>query len=673
MPSWKDRATKEDDGNQGWKSRARVEENPEIPPTALEDALGVFNAPSIGERIPIIGPLAAKAGTAVAAGLMAPFSDKTFGELYNESTIEDEKRKAIYAKKYPVANVAQDVFASAALPAPGAGTAVMSGAGKLAKGVNAAAGIGRKATINYGAAEADSFLRGGPEGSGNFAAGATVGTELLPKAIKPIAKGIRKYSFGVTDKLAEAYAKRAPFINKESEALLKADVDAVISGLKNKTSAAKDAYSGASLSGRTAQQIETMRLAQTQPGIDKAAELVDAAKDLRLKISQQSSTAFDVLQDSGELINMDPVKQQITSRMKSLKIGDQVPPANTASGQQYQKLQTYRDFLDNVAPPDAPNIEPIELKKFIQMLDAEIDSAFDAARASGYVTKGDRSLIETRQDINKYLYEIPGYSSVMKPLAEDTRLLKGLNESFETEAEALKTLKNISKPENRQTKALVGELQKKSGKDFLSSVGEYERAQSLLKDPVRLQQHLDSLPSSQKTKELLTLYEAAKQKAKDVTGGVSEKGSQSLIRRVGSDTRNDIEGKKVLSNIGKEGGQDFIQRAEDLAAKRALEQGFTRGSRNVNLGSASLAGLVGAVSQKLAPQGGALGAIAGAMADIVGPQTYKKIVDLSMTPKFQRYAKVLEEAAARGPLAAAVAHNNLLKSDQDYRRMMSEK
>ena len=73
------------------------------------------------------------------------------------------------------------------------------------------------------------------------------------------------------------------------------------------------------------------------------------------------------------------------------------------------------------------------------------------------------------------------------------------------------------------------------------------------------------------------------------------------------------------------------------------------------------------------PQGGALGAVAGAMADIVGPQTYKKIVDLSMTPQFQRYAKVLEEAAARGPLAAAVAHNNLLKSDQDYRRMMSEK
>lgn len=627
---------------------------------------GVTEAPSIGERIPILGPLAAKAGTAFGAATMAPFSDKSFMQLYNEGIAEEEKKKAKYAEKFPVANFGQDVAAGMALPVPGASAAKV-GASLGQKALAQTGDLASRAVLNYGIAEGDAALRG-QEGSGDVAAGLTVAAGVLPPAVKGAGKFVRRFGFGVTDDVAQRYGQRASQINAESEAGLKKSIDDVINKIRGDVKQTKEAYDAAAGAAQTARQLEGLRLSQTQPTSEIANSVLDSARELRQKISQASSNAFDVLADTGP-INIDKIKNEISKKLSDLKIGNADPILSQK--EQFNKLSQVGDYLAELGG-EASEIEPVNLKKFVQMLDAEIDSGFEAAKFGGYVDRGTRSLMDIRKSINNVLLETPGYGEIMRPLADDTRLLETINSRFKDERQSIQNLKRLQNPEMRTDREAIQSLGEKTNKDLIGDLGEYEAARNILKNPVELEKYMASLPQSQRTAELLKLYEAAKTKAEPFKG-LSQRNSQNFLRGVMSERRPNIETKNTLDLLGKEAGQNFSERAKDLAVKNALDRGFTQGSRNVNLGAFSLGGAGGLVAGGVGQLfGQTLGSMAGAAADIVGPKTYKKFIDLSLTPAFQKFANILNNAAQRGPFALAIAHQNLMNANADYKSLMED-
>lgn len=146
------------------KMAAAPTKEPEKPflQRALHQARGLVEGPGIGESIPILGPLASKAGHAAAAGFGALTGDDKFGDLYNKLEEEDSKREADYAKEYPAANLTKNLVAPLALPIPNLGMAnAVGGAGKLAGLARGALGTADAVVPQMATSYADTALRTG--------------------------------------------------------------------------------------------------------------------------------------------------------------------------------------------------------------------------------------------------------------------------------------------------------------------------------------------------------------------------------------------------------------------------------------------------------------------------------------------------------------------------------
>lgn len=120
---------------------------------------GLFQGNTAGEGVPVLGPLAAKAGTAFGAALATPFSDKSFGQLYNEGRNADEKATTEYTHENPVAAGAKSLAGGMMLPMPGVG---LAGAAKAAPSlVRGAAGLADATIPSMAETYGDTLLRSG--------------------------------------------------------------------------------------------------------------------------------------------------------------------------------------------------------------------------------------------------------------------------------------------------------------------------------------------------------------------------------------------------------------------------------------------------------------------------------------------------------------------------------
>jgi len=625
--------------------------------------------------IPVLGPLAQKAGSAAAATVgrwAGAAKEPTFYQEYQRLENQRKAEQGEYAKKQPILSVASSLIGSSAIPAAGIGKIATAGKGAIQKGLGYLAEKGSTALGSAGISAADAATRDGDaEQAGKESLMFSGILDTLGLGGRAIKRVIPRTVFGVRGDTTKKYLERAPQINEIDEEKAISLVDEAYSGLKSGRDTAKEAMQSADLDKRAAQLNLVSDLKREKIPDQTIDQISDTLKNVRKEISFGSSKAFDVLKSSGKEISITPMKGSLTSKMKDFHIGGQRPPPGDATG--YDKLEMVRAYLDQITEGGNKKLSAEDAKKFVQYLDDTLDQAYSAAAsAGGYVTRGDRALKDFRKEIDSQLKKIPEYAAEMAPLSNKVKLLNDLQKHFKNKPASLRTLENIGDQANTPTREALKKLETETGTKIFEPIEKYEFARAALGDQAALRSTKEGLPES---KEFIRLVDGLKlaQEKFDPVKGMSLKSSGSIIKKVGGE-RNKVQQEKMLRYLGDQTGQDFVQMAKDLGVKNALDQGFLRGSRNVNLGAFSLGGMAKGVSSLLGGtgEGGgfaqAIGAGLGAAADVVGPQTYKKILDISMTPQYKKYAKMLSEAAQRSPQALAVTHNAIKEADAGYRQ-----
>lgn len=194
-----------------------VKAEPGFGQKAVDGTLAFFSGDggSIGDNIPIIGPLARKAGEGFRAGTeylgrKAFGTEKPFGEILSGIESENDARQAKFAKEHPYANVGRQIagaLGSAMIPIPGANAGGIIGAGTRIAGTAAISG-------------ADTALRtkslDEAKNSATFGGLAQTAMESIPvvgKAVGPLARpfgqGIEKLGAGIAESGAGRAVKAA--------------------------------------------------------------------------------------------------------------------------------------------------------------------------------------------------------------------------------------------------------------------------------------------------------------------------------------------------------------------------------------------------------------------------------------------------------------------------------
>jgi hypothetical protein len=144
----------------------------------------------------------------------------------------------------------------------------------------------------------------------------------------------------------------------------------------------------------------------------------------------------------------------------------------------------------------------------------------------------------------------------------------------------------------------------------------------------------------------------------------TEGGAEKLLQRVSRGK--DQYSKEALEAFDNRFGTQFADDLQNAAVKNQFTRETTNGSRRTLLGTVAGSAIGAAVG---GPMGSAVGSVAGAGAgatiDKVGGRIWQAVLDGTL--KVGPYAKVLEEAAKRGPAAVGVTHLMLMKNYPDYR------
>jgi len=121
----------------------------------------VATMPSIGEAIPLVGPLVRKAAHATSGALGMLRGEDPLSE-YSKAEAEAERRDADYAEKHPIAAGVRGGLAAAVVPAPNftAIKPLAEGAGALAKGLVGTANAGARVGANAAISAADAAVQG---------------------------------------------------------------------------------------------------------------------------------------------------------------------------------------------------------------------------------------------------------------------------------------------------------------------------------------------------------------------------------------------------------------------------------------------------------------------------------------------------------------------------------
>lgn len=642
-----------------------------VEPTTLESAVDYVKSLSglpgyVAGSVPVLGPAAQRAGEYAGAALKTITSGGNYGDFEKERARQQqltEQDRAKFEQMHPALALGGGVVGAAMLP----GVPVAKGAGLLSKTGSALGSL----ALTGGETALDAALRGrDAEEQALQSTGTQAGLMGLLATIKGVGKILPRIVTGVKGETVAKYKARAPQIRAESEEALVQDVIAareksVVEPMEQAKKAAETAKEAAD----QAKMLYREELKGREVPPELTQEIFQGTKDARAVAGAASSRGFDRLKESGEKIKTAPLIEKLESKMEQFKIGGKVHPGDQAS---HDVLQREVDFLKEMGD----EISPEDGKRLVQALDRMEEQAWDtAAQAGGYVQRSDRAIMDYRREVDAHLKQIPGYREEMEKASHATNALdefrKVIGKSEKQIESALKT------PSRFKEQAIAG-LEGVTGKEYTSKLKPLREAQEILQTPTRYAEEVSRLPEVQARAAAERAAEDAALWAKPVqhlgdTGGV-----QSALRRVESEVRPDLKNIHALDYLGELSGQDFLQRAEDLAVKRALEQGFTRGSRNVNLGGLSLSGamraganLLGGDPSQAAGFGAALGGILGGAADIFGPKVYRKFLDMQLNPKLAPYFTAIYKAAQRGPQAVAQAHQQLMENDPEYRNYIA--
>jgi hypothetical protein len=602
------------------QQQERLPEEKDFLMDKLEGARGFVS--HIGKDAPVLGPLATKAGNAIAAaGVKATdfFTGQdhgAYGDVYDKVTKQGEAEDRQFVKDHPVAAFGSAVTAGSMVPIPGSNFAkIIPGAGKIANIARGAFGIGEKVAPQAALSYADTAVRtGNPQLAEESAANTAkwgVGLQLLPKVVGAIGRGTARGFTGIKGETIDKYRARSPEINALSEenAILELEDAAKTVGRH-----------GENMAGEATRGAELAR----ERGLSEADEIMRGVADqikedipkARRAVSQGSGEAFDVLNNSDQRIPLNYIKGSITQRLDALKIGK----ALDTSSPEVRELVNFREFLDEIGQKD---LSPTDMKRLLQHLDTKIEDSYSKLQGGQRLNSGDKALMATRAGIDSNLKDpakgIPGYAEAMTPVARKTRALNDLSEEIGYGGDdTYRKLKNINTPAAKDKAAKLARFEEEFGGDYTKKLqgSEELRAKDYKKD-----------------------FEpkiAEGENLRRLGGTFSEARSQGILKRFGNNPNNNYDLGRKLDTLAAEYKKlnpdapfNPRQMADDLAVKRAFNTTHSEGSRNVNLGAFSVAGIAKAIGLSLekVPVLGGIGALLGAAADRGGPQAVKAVLD----------------------------------------------
>jgi len=623
----------------------------------VAEGVGAFlTKGSIGENVPIIGPLAEQTGAYFEAAL----SPKSIEEVKAQRQVERQKM----ATEAPGALAAQQLVGGIGgalmIPMPGAG-------------IKDAAGIGSRILGQAGLSAADTALRdksAAEVGAAGMESGLIqAGFESLPvvgKVAKMAAKPLEKPLAWVGKKAARVlstlseedvaeYAKRMAQINKApSTENLMDTIDAAVAKKALAVDGAKKALERAVSQADDAFKAVKFDLARVAPSTELADDLIVAIEGQKKVLGDMAEEAEDFI--AKKKIKVD--KEYLLSFMDKIGrglgkgIGDEVVAAQSKLMAQRERIAgAYDDVLTGQDLRDIMR----QIRKDIKWNQAagEFNDTLNAARKE--FTEGISEVIKKAA---------PKYAKQMEKMRDISQNLSEMSKNFGTRERAVAALSKAASSKGEFRLEALQKFSDLTGQDFPARLKGVAQARELLdlskRQDIRnlvIKNQMDAVRFAEKN---LEKYADAFEPVARLTPART----QSIISRQGFKNAS-IKDRRALEALSKELGQDLNQAIKDRNILEQFGKEYTRGSRLTVLGSTIGGGMGGLAG---VPIGGA----AGAALDKYAGQIIKAVMDKgSLLPgAADKYGRILAEASKQGNKAVILTHQSLLANDRDYQRLM---
>lgn len=297
---------------------------------------------AIGGQVPILGPLAAKAGHAVRAA----FSDGDFSENYDLYNRAHQQKEREWADENPRADMAAQLAAGGMVP----------GVNIAAKGKAAIPAVIGSMGANAGVAAGDAALRGYDP---TTAAGFSAAIEGTARGLGGIGNWMQRKGAStflrVPEEIQDYYKGNREGVTREMDDLgvFPAKVDRMRTELDDEVKAAVDGQKFARQQYATA-KAKMQDLARAKDMPEEATDrLMDVRQRLRQQRGEESGKAFNVLEAKGRPIDTGSLIDEIDDQISKLHID---PDGPLDADDAYQKLLKIRNRLKGI------RIDPERLK-----------------------------------------------------------------------------------------------------------------------------------------------------------------------------------------------------------------------------------------------------------------------------------------------------------------------
>lgn len=485
----------------------------------------------------------------------------------------------------------------------------------------------------------------------------------------------------------EIYDSYLPKIEEIHHAVAdkKLSVDEAKSALSEVSRSFKDDLKQKGFEANVSDQMakQGLKTAQTQfaqdlqeSAFNAAPNVVSAVENLRQKVVEGSREAYSVLEASGEKIPLGNFYNKSKELIENLR--------SSATLEDKAMADRLESYVDNVKEQYGKKWQDgSTIKSMIQGLDRNSTYDFNATSFDKGLSRNYKQLrYILDDDLKEY---VPAYREAMKPLAEDTGLLKSLNK-YGDEFSATKKISTLKSAANIKNELpLLEQLQQKSGVDFLNSIKQYADKDARAALMKKLPEYADSLKTADairmiKNPETMRKIESmiaetqefkAHQLAqqefelalsqKEELGGINPNNLESKLKAA---MRGKLNVEKAIAGLPKLEGKNLSEVLENLKVKESLEGGHTNGSKNVNLYGGLLGGAAGMLG------GHVLGGIAGGAAmgsfmDKYGHSVVKKVLDFYLDHHGD-IPKIVGESnknAVRLALAKMLDHGQEISTD----------
>lgn len=570
--------------------------------------------------------------------------------------------------------------------------AISKGVPLLKKGIESVAPSINKAT-DYLLKKAGNILTGVPE---------KYSSEYLKRGGNVVARPAEQIMDDLTGRFGEAEskylkAKDAVGSSKENvsyvENSLKDQLRDKKYDLQNKLSESRD-----SLDNAYKGQVESLK----SHNLNGMTGEIDAAlKDLKDTVNKGSSQAYDALAaDPTAVYNLDAVKNSLKNEMQELTING--TPVSDSAVSSLKSLNSLSDRISSLGS----EINGTQVKKILQQLDKDLESVY-GANVGTYAPEADAVKAKIRRMLDTDLKKSnPEYASIMGDVAKDASLLNLASKSFGNEQATLSRLGSLASNKGKEIDAvLLKSLGKRTGRDFETPVNEFIKSRDIMGSPNSMQQLKQSLPEYGAYSDIETqlsqardpsvlrniqedpsVLNAASGLAQDQGALATAEDSYNILKNVAPGQvqskmksltgARDYAPTQVFEDIDRITGQPFSQEIKDRALLDSFNKNDMNGARKTLVGTAVGTAVGG-------PFGGAIGAAAGATADKYGGKIFKKILDskISLSDNLAdivqkapqmlgKFAKPLQDAAARGGNSLAATNFVLQQTNPEYREMM---